>query len=154
MRALVLIGCLVSLSVAGCNTYEDDLARGQRAFEGSEHERALAIFRTLEPDFGRLSPADRAHYAYLRGMTDYRIGYKVDARHWLAFAAAIEQENPGSLPPDWAKRMNDSLKELNEAVYASGMDALSNDSSQNKAKSPDEDDTSAAPKPAPKTDGQ
>jgi hypothetical protein len=154
MRALVLLGCLVSLAVAGCNTYEDDLSRGQRAFEGSEHERALAIFRALEPDFGRLVPADRAHYAYLRGMTDYRIGYKVDARHWLAFAAALEQENPGSLPPDWAKRMNDSLKELNEAVFASGMDALSNDSSQ-KAKS-DDDDTSGSgtPKPAPKTDGQ
>jgi hypothetical protein len=144
----------IALPLASCATYEEDLMRGQHAFEQSEHERALAILRALEPDTPRLSVVGRAHYAYLRGMTDYRIGYKVDARHWLAFAAAIEQENPGSLPPDWAKRMNDSLKELNEAVYASGMDALSNDSSQNKAKSPDEDDTSAAPKPAPKTDGQ
>ena len=49
---------LLSLSVlasAGCTTYQDDLARGQRAFEESEHERALAIFRSLEPDTGRLT---------------------------------------------------------------------------------------------------
>jgi hypothetical protein len=141
MRALIIAPCVLSLAVIGCTTYQDDLTRGQPAFEGSEHERALAIFRGLEPDIGRLSVSDRAHYAYLRGMTDYRIGYKVDARHWLALAAAIEQETPGSLPPDWTKRLTDSLKELNDAVFAAGMDALSNDSSQ-KAKSSDESDTS------------
>ncbi|HEX4445821.1 MAG TPA: hypothetical protein VH044_03770, partial [Polyangiaceae bacterium] len=70
--------CLVvalSLIAAGCNTYGDDLARGQRAFEASEHERALALFRALEPDVERLSLNQRAHYSYLRGMTDFRIGY-------------------------------------------------------------------------------
>ena len=80
----------------------------------------------LEPDIERLSPADRARYAYLRGMTDFRIGYKAEARHWLALAAASEKQTPGALPADWAKRMTEALKELNEAVYTGGIASLSN----------------------------
>ena len=100
----------MTTGAAACNSYADALSRGQRAFEQSEHERALAIFRALEPDVHRLSIDDRAHYAYLRGMTDYRIGYKAEARHWLALAAAIEHQTPESLPADWSKRMTESLR--------------------------------------------
>ena len=98
----------------------------QKAYEASEHERALAIFRSLEPDTSRLTETERAHYAYLRGMTDYRMGYKAESRHWLSLAAAIEAQTPGSLPPEWQKRLTDSLKEMNEEVYAGGIEALSN----------------------------
>jgi hypothetical protein len=152
---------LSALSSAGCSTYQDDLARGERAFEASEHERALAIFRSLEPDTGRLTEPERAHYAYLRGMTDYRIGYKSEARHWLAVAAAIEQQTPNSLPPEWTKRMNDSLKELNEAIFTGGIEALTN-TAEAKAKAADEepasdsDSSGDAPKPKkkPKSDDE
>jgi hypothetical protein len=144
MRLLIPV-VAVALScapmLAGCATYQDDLARGQRAFEGSEDERALAIFRILEPDTSRLSESDRAHYAYLRGMTDYRMGYKSEARHWLSMAAAMEKQTPDVLPEDWAKRMNDALKELNEAVYASGTEALTNTPGQ-KAQSDDDSSSS------------
>ena len=120
-----LLGLLAPLAT-GCATYQDELSRGERAFEASEDERALAIFRNLESDTSRLGDSDRAHYAYLRGMTDYRIGYKAEARHWLAVAAALEQATPGSLPADWAKRMGEALKELNEEVYTAGIESLSN----------------------------
>jgi hypothetical protein len=113
------------LALVSCASYEDALTRGQRAFEQSEHERALAIFRALEPDTPRLSVVGRAHYAYLRGMTDYRIGYRPEARHWLALASAMDEATPGSLPPDWEKRMGESLKELNEEVYTGGMESVS-----------------------------
>ncbi len=127
MRSTAACLCLaLMLGAAACNTYADDLSRSQRAFEESEHERALAILRALEPDLGRLSLTDRAHYAYLRGMTDFRIGYKAESRHWLATAAAIEKQAPGSLPADWGKRMAEALKELNDAVYAGGIASLSN----------------------------
>jgi hypothetical protein len=151
---------LLSLSVlasAGCTTYQDDLARGERAFEASEHERALAIFRSLEHDTGRLSDPERAHYAYLRGMTDYRIGYKAEARHWLAIAAAIETQTPNSLPAEWTKRMTASLKELNEEVFTAGIESLTN-SAEPKAKATpgdeeppsDSDSSGDAPKPKKK----
>lgn len=127
-------------TVSACTTYQDDLNRSQRAYDQSEHERALAILRQLEGDQGRLSTGDRAHYCYLRGMTDYRIGYRADSRHWLALASAIEQATPGSLPPDSIKRMNDSLKEMNEAVYTGGVEALTNDTTKGKPRD-EEDET-------------
>jgi len=153
----VVAAAVASLAAPACATYQEDLARAQHAYEGSEDERALAIFRMLEPDVSRLPPADRAHYAYLRGMTDYRIGYKAEARHWLAVAAAIEQQTPNSLPEEWVKRMNESLKELNEAVFTAGIESLTN-SAEEKAKGSDDeassDDSSgdkprAKPKPKP-----
>ncbi|HEY8042215.1 MAG TPA: hypothetical protein VIF15_20570 [Polyangiaceae bacterium] len=142
MRALALGLLLASaLSSGACATYEDDLGRAEKAFEASENERALAIFRVLEVDTGRLSETDRAHYAYLRGMTDYRMGYKAEARHWLSVATALEQKTPGSLPADWAKRMNDAVKELNESVYTGGIESLTNDAVA-RAKAGDDDTSS------------
>ncbi len=123
--SLHLLAAMLGLgAISSCATYESNLETGQRALEQSEHERALAIFRALEPDMSHLSLIGRAHYAYLRGMTDYRIGYKSEARHWLALASALEQKTPGSLPPDWEQRMSESLKELNEEVYAAGLGSL------------------------------
>jgi hypothetical protein len=136
--ALVMVSSLAS---AACATYSDDLVRAQRAFEGSEDERALAIFRMLEPDMARLSDGERAHYAYLRGMTDFRMGYASEARHWLSLAASMEQKLPGSLPPDWAKHLTDSLKELNESVYTAGIESLTN--SGTPRGKPGDDDTSS-----------
>jgi len=119
--ALLALAPLVSL---GCSTYRDDLARGQHAFEQNQHERALAIFRALEADTSHLTPTQRAQYAYLRGMTDYRIGYRADARHWLVVAKALEEQTPGVLSTEWKGRLDEALAELNPLVYAGGMDAL------------------------------
>jgi hypothetical protein len=58
-------------------------------------------------------------------MTDYRVGYKVDARHWLALAHAIDETGVGVLPQDWKGRMKETLGELNEQVYTGGVDSLS-----------------------------
>ena len=156
MRSIVACLCLAGMfGAAACNTYADDLSRSQRAFEESEHERALAILRALEPDVGRLSLTERAHYAYLRGMTDFRIGYKGESRHWLSLAAAIEKQTPGSLPADWGKRMKEALKELNDAVYSGGIASLSNTPTSppgregaGEGDDGDEDSTSPPPKPS------
>jgi hypothetical protein len=114
MCGLALVACLVA-----CTTYSASLARGQHAFEDGDLERALAIFRTLEPDVERLSPAERTQYAYLRGTIDYRMGYRPDARHWLALAAALEEQTPGGLPAAWVDRMRASLADLDDEVFSS-----------------------------------
>jgi hypothetical protein len=147
---LVLVSLVAGLA-SGCATYQDQLARGESAFEASEDERALAIFRNLEIDTGRLSDAERAHYAYLRGMTDYRIGYKAEARHWLSIAAALEQQTPDSLPAEWKKRMTESLKEMNEEVFTAGIESLSN-AAASKGKATDEDSTGGDSDSKPDTD--
>jgi hypothetical protein len=109
-----------------CSTYSDCLGRGHKAFDAGEHERALAILRSMENDVENLSPPDQALYGYLRGMTDYRIGYRAEARHWLALAAESEKATPGSLPRDMSKRLGETLSDLNEQVYDHGATSLSN----------------------------
>ncbi len=127
MRPLFAAGLLSWVLVASaCATYADSLARGQRAFEQDEHDRALAIFRSLEPNLEHLSVPDRARYGYLRGMTDYRMGYRAEARHWLAIAAETENQMPGSLSDDRERRLAEALGELNERVYTEGVASLSN----------------------------
>jgi hypothetical protein len=128
MRSSSLAFAFLALlaAVPACTTYRDDLARSERAFEENRHEEALAILRMLEPDTSELSAADQARYAYVRGMTDFRIGYKADARHWLAVAKAMDEKTPGVVPSDWRTRLDSSLAELDSQVWTSGMESLSN----------------------------
>lgn len=109
----------LALLLGACVSYREDLNRGQRLYEENQYERALAIFRELERDTDSLSREDQARYAYLRGMTDYRLGFRPHARYWLAVAKAVEQQHAGGLSPDWKERMTSSLDELNQDVYGS-----------------------------------
>jgi hypothetical protein len=104
-------------AAGSCVTYGEELNRGLRHFQNNEYERALAVFRALETDIDSLPPPDRARYAYLRGMTDYRMSLRPDARHWLALARAYEQASAGGLEEGWRERMKDALKDLDNEVY-------------------------------------
>ena len=106
------LGLMASLSLASCVTYKEELNRGQRHFQGNEYEQALAIWRILERDIDSLPPGDRARYAYFRGMTDYRMSLRDDARHWLAMARAYDQAVPGGIEDAWRERMKEALKDL------------------------------------------
>lgn len=123
MSRLAVLGLVIAL--AGCNTYRDQLARSQKHFEQSNYEPALGLLRDMENDLDRLTPAERAHYAYLRGMSDYRIGYRQDARHWLALARNYDEATPGVLPADWKVRLKEAIDEMNSVVYTEGLAALS-----------------------------
>ena len=116
-RALL---CAVLLLGTACATYREDLNRGQRLYEENQYERALAIWRALESDMDSLSANDQARYAYLRGMTDYRLRFRTDARHWLGLASALEKEQPGGLSVEWRERLKVTLDDLNKDVYGSG----------------------------------
>lgn len=107
-----------ALASLGCATYESELQRGEEHFTHDEHEKALATFRALESDWTDLSIRDRARYCYLRGMTDYRLGFKSDARHWLAIAFQIDQDNPGALAGSEKTLVDEKLGELNQVVWA------------------------------------
>ena len=102
----------LSLALASCVTYTETLNRGQRHFQANEYEQALAIWRVLERDIDSLPPGDRARYAYFRGMTDYRMSLRDDARHWLAMARAYDQAVPGGIEEAWRERMKEALKDL------------------------------------------
>jgi len=113
MRRVVLL----SLLALACSTYREDLNRGQRLYEEKQYDHALAIWRILEDDVDSLTLNDQARYAYLRGMTNYRLGYRPYARHWLGIARSIEKEHPGGLNDEWKDRLQKSLEDLDKDVY-------------------------------------
>jgi hypothetical protein len=107
----------LALLVVACTTYREDLNRGQRLYEQNQYEHALAIWRVLGADTDSLSDDDQTRYAYLRGMTDYRLGFRPYARHWLGLARALEKEHPGGLSQEWRDRLDKSLADLDKDVY-------------------------------------
>ena len=111
------LAALAALALVACSTYREDLNRGQRLYEENQYEHALAIWRLLEADMNSLSVNDQARYAYLRGMTDYRLGFRPYARHWLGIAHSIDKEHPGGLNQEWRDRLDKSLADLNNDVY-------------------------------------
>jgi len=111
------LAAIVALALVACTTYREDLNRGQRLYEENQYEHALAIWRLLEADMDSLSVNDQARYAYLRGMTDYRLGFRPYARHWLGMAHSIDKEHPGGLNQEWRDRLDKSLADLNNDVY-------------------------------------
>jgi hypothetical protein len=123
----VPVAVALALALTACSTYRDHLNRGQRLYDENEYEHALALWRSLEPDMDSLSFNDQARYAYLRGMTDFRLGFRPDARHWLAVAKAVEQDHPGGLSAEWKARTEESLNDLNKEVYG-GAETLGSDS--------------------------
>ena len=120
MRVAHVLLLTVALCTAACATYREDLNRGQRMYEENQYEHALALWRGLEDDTDSLSWNDQARYAYLRGMTDYRLGFRADSRHWLAIAKATEQAHAGGLSVEWRERMEQSLTDLNQDQYGGG----------------------------------
>ncbi len=123
MRTALVLLLAIALCPVACATYREDLNRGQRMYEENQYEQALALWRGLEQDTDSLSPNDQARYAYLRGMTDYRLGFRADSRHWLAIAKATDQVHVGSLSVEWQERLEQSLTDLNQDVYG-GADRL------------------------------
>jgi hypothetical protein len=119
MCKYILTGLCLLVSL-GCATYHDDLVRGQGYYDQNNLQGALALWRALEIDWDSLSYPEQSKYAYLRGMTDYRLGLRADARHWLAVSKALAQRHPGGLDPQALAQMDRVLTELNNAVYSSG----------------------------------
>lgn len=115
IRAVVCAA--LALVLAACATYREHLHRGERLYHENQFEHALAIWRALEDDMDSLSFTEQARYAYLRGMTGFRLGFNADARHWLAIAKAVEKKHPGGLTADMSKRIEETLAELNREVY-------------------------------------
>ena len=118
LRALRVLPLVFLFGLVGCATYEQELQRAEDHFTHDEHESSLATLRALEEDWSTLSTRDRARYCYLRGMTHYRIGFKADARHWLAIALEIDRDSPGALAASEKQVVTEKLGELNQVVWA------------------------------------
>ncbi|OQX68743.1 MAG: hypothetical protein B6A08_08660 [Sorangiineae bacterium NIC37A_2] len=111
-----MIAALSALAILApaCQSYSSQLVRAQAFYQESRYEDALAIFRYLGPNEGALEPRQRVRYYYLRGMTDVRLGFKDDARYWLALARASLKSAASGLTPEEADRLELTLNDLNE----------------------------------------
>ena len=114
--AIAAVG-LCCTTLLSCSTYRDDLDRAVAHYNENQYEAALALFEVLELDLDSLSTKEQAEYSYNRGMTHFRLGQRLDSRHWLGVAAATEKAQKGSLPTDSIKRLNDTLDGLNRERY-------------------------------------
>lgn len=116
---MVRAGLVATLVFAlfGCATYRDDFVRARGHYDANEYDKALLLLEVLERDIDSLSAAERAQYAYVRGMSHFRLEQKRDARHWLGNAAAREFSAQGSLSTDAKARVDELLKKLNGPYF-------------------------------------
>jgi len=99
-------------SAAGCAAVSDDMRRAEQAYETARYEDTLIWLRDLEDDAPGMDLEMRARYFYLRGMTEYRVGHRADALHYLAVAREIASDGGADLRPEWVQIMNRTLEEL------------------------------------------
>lgn len=116
--------CALSLGLsAGCATYSKDMERVRSHYTRSEFPAALALLRVLGNDQPLLSKKERVQYAYLRGMTDFRLGasaVKVEDRvalrraslYWLERATERSADEPEALVDAERERMAATLAVL------------------------------------------
>lgn len=114
-RLLLVFG---TLAFVGCANYRDQLARSQAYYAENRYEDALALLRNLDADRDSLERPEQVRYCYLRGMTDYRLGYKDDARYWLGLAQATLPDASEALDTSEKERLVGTLGELNKAVFS------------------------------------
>lgn len=110
-----LLACVVACSaavVSGCTALADDMRRAEQAYESARYEDALTWLSDLEDDIGAMDPETGARYYYLRGMTEYRLGHRADALHYLAVAREAAGDQGAGLRPEWRQIMDRTLEEL------------------------------------------
>ena len=108
----VLLFAFLAASTGGCAALRDDMQRAEASYDAARYEDALIWFRDLEGDAPSMDPSMRVRYYYLRGMTEYRLGHRLDALHYLAVAREVAGEDGVGLRPEWRQLMDRTLEEL------------------------------------------
>jgi hypothetical protein len=107
-----VLAVLLSLGAFGCAAVADDMRRAEASYEQARYEDSLVWLTALEEDASAMDPELRARYFYLRGMTEYRLGDRADALHYLAVAREVSGERGVGLRPEWRQIMDRTLTEL------------------------------------------
>jgi hypothetical protein len=110
MRTLWLTGfCALLLS---CAALRDDMRRAESAFEQARYEDVMVWLDDLEPNVPDMDAPTRARFYYLRGLTAYRLGDRIAARHNLALCREEAGERMAALPTDWRSNLQAAMKEM------------------------------------------
>jgi hypothetical protein len=121
MRIASLV--LVALVSVGCGTELRALDRAERAFTKNRYDIAKPLLVSLTDSADHFSPADRARYAYLRGMTAYRSEDWREGRRYLSLAVAIDELDSGSLDDSSRDRALQALERMDRVLFRDGYTA-------------------------------
>lgn len=102
----------LAIGATGCAAISDDMQRAEATYEQARYEDTLIWLRDLEDDAPTMDLEMRARYYYLRGMTEYRLGHRLDALHYLAVAREVAGDQGAGLRPEWRQIMDRTLVEL------------------------------------------
>lgn len=103
----VLLGAVV-----GCTAVRDDMVRAETAYDQARYEDTRVWLTDLEDDAPSMDVESCARYYYLRGMTEYRLGHRGPALHYLAVAREVAGDQGAGLRPEWRQIMERTLGEL------------------------------------------
>lgn len=88
------------------------MRRAEQAYDEARYESAEVWLTDLEDRAAGMDDETRALYFYLRGMTEYRLGQRLRALHYLAVAREIAGERDEGLHPEQARILDATLAEL------------------------------------------
>jgi hypothetical protein len=94
-----------ALAQVACAACAGPLSPGEAAFRGGDYPRANSELVALEDRAHAWTSGQRAEYALYRGLTLAALGDVPRAEPWLEQAMGLEDESPGSLSPDDARRL-------------------------------------------------
>lgn len=121
MRSFAALLLLVGLASAGCAAVRDDMRRAESSFDQARYEHVETWLSELEPSVPEMDRPLRARFYYLRGITAYRLGDKLRARHYLA----LSREEAGplgiGLRSEWRTGLDVTLRDLGVAPLHGAM---------------------------------
>jgi hypothetical protein len=103
---------LAGLLLVGCAAFHDDFGRARGAYDDARFEDARTWLVDLEPRVAAEDTATRATFFYYRGMTEYRLGARSDALHYLALAREVAAADDADLAPERRRLLERTLEEL------------------------------------------
>lgn len=112
MARLSLAAALSTLLCAACAATTSEMHRAEQAYEQARFDAARVWLVDLERRAAAMSPSMRARYFYLRGMTEYRLGRRLEALHYLEVAKEIAGDDERMLQSEQRELLARTLAEL------------------------------------------
>lgn len=107
-------GIALFASAAACAATTRDLGRATTEFDDARYETTLHWLGEL--DLAGMTAAEKSTYAYLRGMSEVRLGKRDEGLHWLRMARAFSGDAGAGLRDEWRPVLDRTLTELTPAT--------------------------------------
>lgn len=106
------LAVLLAIVLGGCAATASEMRRAEEAYEQARFDAARTWLVDLEDRAPSMDDAMRARYFYLRGMSEYRVGNRLAALHYLAVARELTGERARGLREEQQQLLAGTLEEL------------------------------------------